>query len=513
MLKNVELYHYQRNQFNFIRDKLAVSDRVAVESGTGSGKTIVMLKFAEYWMSLPENKLSNVVISTGMNNLVYLMEKRALEMGMKPKVLIGVKACNCPRLMENDDVEFKVFTQGNTHNCGTQHYDLSQDGNNCPYTVNAYREYYNGITNGVGQLIITNHSSLLVHQSNLNASLVLVDEAHTFSVFYDSFLQLELDKNDLKGLDEAIMKTKKPMSSIIKMNLNRGAYLPRQQVEKICEKIEENEILKNKVAEFFYTKPSPARYLEYGEDSFTLDKFYKHFDLDINPKMVLFSATMDTFTMRMFQIRESDFYREPEVFCDYSQSEFIAIPREDFKQSLLAFINYVDDQHLQSGLILSTTMTDVRIAMRQDGYRDFTFFDDLMEFQRFKGKRILVGSRALFQGIDIQGLDFVALNKIPFPNYNDKFKALQSFLTDNGTNDFDSWNDFTVIKAENDLIQTTGRLWRSKDSKGIVSIFDPRVEKFTYMMRHVFNGYRHGIVSKIMDESCNVKDYPLSKDW
>lgn len=513
-MSKIKLRDYQKIQLDFIESRIDIADIVGIESPTGSGKTIVILEYIKKWFEKPENHLTNVIISTGFNTLVFLLEKRAKEMGLNPKILIGTKACNCPALMEDDDIESKVFTQSDQWRCGDKHKHLDITTKNwsqkvCPYTQELYREYFQSIINNVGQVIITNHSSLLIHQESLsNTSLLIIDEAHTFSMFYDSYLKLELDKYDLENIDEAINSIPKPMSTIIKMNMQRCVDLPSVQINKICENIEDAGT-RSRAKEFFETKQDYSNWIERNNNSYSIDKFYRSFELKIKPKILLFSATLDNFTLNMFNVRQSNFYREYKTFCDYSQSEFIAIPNESFEKSLKMFLDYVNEKDLKSGLILSTTISDMNIALKYDNENGYKMFKDIKQFQEFEGKKILVGSRALFQGIDINDLSFVCLNKIPFPTWDDKTRAYQDYLTNQGKNDFDPWNDFTVPKTENDIIQSTGRLWRSIESKGIVSIFDPRVEKFRYMMRHVFDRYRHGIKTNIMDEEGNISNFKL----
>ena len=500
----IKLRDYQENQLNFLKDKIDISNIVGIQSPTGSGKTIVMLEFIKYWFSIPENQLTNVVITTGFNNLVFLMEEQALKMGLNPIVLIGTKACNCPLKFaeKNNPKNFKVFTIDD-FTCGDEHKHLDISTNiwtqkRCPYTTEAYKELISKIRNDTGNVIITNHSSFLLHQQTLaNTSLLIVDEAHTFSNFYDNYLSLELDYEDLTNMNKAINKIKDPLKTIIKMNVNNSFKLPKIQINAICEKVKDNE-LKLKIKQFFETDPNFSNFIERTKYSFKVNKFYKHFDFDINPKIVLFSATLDKFTQNMFKLQDTKFYKEYKTFCDYSKSEFIAIPNDDFKKSLKRFIEYVDSNNLKSGIILSTTIFDMNQALELDNLCGFKMFTDLNKFKNFNGKKILVGSRGLFQGIDIENIEFVGLNKIPFPNWDDKNKALQDYLTDSGKNRFDPWNEFTIPKTENDIIQSTGRLWRSTDSCGIVSIFDPRIEKFKYIIKHTMNIYRHGINLKII---------------
>lgn len=522
-MNKIELRPYQKKQINFIEDRIDLTDVVGIESPTGSGKTFVILEYAKRWLEKPENQLSNVVISTGFNNLVFLLEKRAKEIGLNPKVLIGTKACNCPKCMEEAGVEPKLFTENSKFICGDKHKILDNSTNiwakkRCPYTSNFYNKYIDQLVNGVGQIIITNHSSLLVHQNKFeNVSLIILDEAHTFSDFYESFIRLELDENDLKIIDRCIDSLKSPMNKIIKSNISKGAGLPSVQLDKLCEKLsqetEDIELLM-KTREFFEIKPDIRNYIESKDNSITIDRFYRNFEFEdyIHAKFIIFSATLDKYTRMMFHCRESYFYKERQSFCDFSKSEFIAIPNEDFEVSFLKFLDYVNSKGLERGLCLSTTIADVNKALIYDGYLGYKMFTDSKKFEKYKdGKKILVGSRRFFQGIDIIGLQFVCMNKLPFPTWNEKTQKMRDYVTNFGNNDIDFWTDFSVPKTENDIIQGTGRLWRTPDSFGIISIFDPRIIKHKYMIRHVLNDYRHGIKINIMDDENNVKKFDVSK--
>lgn len=503
-----QLRDYQKIQLDFLKSHLPISNVCGIQSGTGSGKSIVMLTFIKEWLKDPKNQLSNVIVSTGFNNLVFDLEKRAEEMGLNPIVLIGVKAINCPLKMEDD---YKIFTQED-FTCGNEHkhLDTSTDiweEKRCPYCNKEYQKLKNTIENAHGRLIITNHSSLLAYQNMLdNIGVIMVDEAHTFGNFYDSYLELRLDKKEVQEMDKAITSLKEPMSSIIRLNIKNNVQLPRIQIEKLCDNIKHKKC-KSDVYNFFTVERNFNNFVEVVDGEYVLSRFYKYFELPfVQSKIILFSATLDKYTLSMFRARESHIYIEHKMFCDYSNSEFVAIPNDDFKTSLTTFLNYVNSKGLEKGLILSTTISDMKIALTMNGYLGYKMFTDRNEFLNFqeKGcKKILVGSRGLFQGIDIPELQFVCLNKIPFPNWNDKTKALQNFLTNFGTNSFDPWNEFTIPKCENDISQSFGRLWRKPDSKGVVSIFDSRIEKFKYIFKHTIYYQRHGIKSLIIKNDGN----------
>ena len=525
MPNNITLRDYQEKQIDFIKDVLPTSKIIGIQSGTGSGKSITFFSYIKEFLN--ENPNKNVIVSTGFNNLVFQLEETAKFMGFnknKIKVLIGKKACNCPIEAEENGVSsnnFKLFTRDSEYNCGHKHYHLNPNKNDsCPFTNQAYSEYFRELMNNVGQIIITNHSSLLLQGNQIpNIGLIVIDEAHTFGNFYDNYISLELDKQDLSILDLAINQVKEPIRSIIKMNINNGVRLPKKQVEAICNTkiLEKNRELQIKINEFFTTEQSIANFIEMTNSYYKINKFYNNYELnfDKETKFILVSATLDKYTLEMFQCKNQNVYTENKTFCKYEKSEFLALnTNEDssYEENLNCFIKYIlqhkDEKEIYSGLILSTTITDMNIAIeiltKNPLFKVYSIYDDnsLEYFKKYNAKRygkikILIGSRGLFQGIDIPDIDFVVLNKIPFPNYDDKNKALETFLTKNGKKDYNFWSNYTIPKVCNDIIQSTGRLWRSTESKGIVSILDPRLNKrFKYLINMTMDKYRHGIEIK-----------------
>ena len=511
-----ELRDYQKAQLNFLQDSLPTSSCCGVESPTGSGKTIVMLELAKWW--LENHPLESVCISTGFNNLVFLMEQRAVEMGLDPLVLIGTKALNCPIDWADkygDERLYKPFTPDGECKCGSKHLHLDTTARTpservCPFTNSAYRELLGKIQSG-GKVIITNHSTLLAHQEAktfYGCSLLIIDEAHTFGTYYDSWMSVELDRKDLDAVDKAVQQIKPPMGMIIKKNVQNGKMLPSTQLDALLKHMDRTSAAN--VNKFFSIKPGLDCFLEHNENHMCISRFYKQFDF-VRPKTVLFTATLDVWTSQMFNLRKTNTYRERKQFCDYSQSEFVAMPRENFDQAFHEFLDLVDSKGMKAGLCLSTTIKDMQTALRADGYLGYHMVSNLQQFQKMleddpNAKLVLCGSRALFQGVDIKNLQFVCLNRIPFPNWDDKARAMNDYLTDCGRNGFDPWKMFTVPKTQNDMLQSSGRLWRDVDSKGLVSVFDERVERFHYMFNVVFGYYRKGIKMSIIREPNGLQE-------
>lgn len=505
------LRDYQKMQLSFLEEHLPICNVCSIQSGTGSGKSIVMLEFAKRFLA--KNPLQNVIISTGFNRLVFDLEQKASEFGLDSYVLVGSLAVNCPTKMMG---HYKIFTE-EPHLCGNEHKSLDTSTDNweqkrCPFCTNEYRNHVQKISSARGSLIITNHSTLLVHQETFaNVGLVIIDEAHTFGNFYDSYLELKLDASDMRELAETITSIGGIMSKIIDMNIRNNRPLPQQQIDAIVKKCKSRQFAA-KVEKFFTTERNSSNFVEFDDGQYTLSQFYKHFELKIKAKFILFSATLDKFTLEMFGVRQVHQYVERKMFCDYSKSEFIAIPRQDFLSSLKSFLNLTHKRGLKIGCILSTTIRDMRAAQSIDGYNGYKMYTDRIEFANAPSPKILVGSRGLFQGIDLPELQFVCLNKLPFPNYNEKAKALQNYLTDNGTNGYDSWNNFVVPKCENDISQSLGRLWRTPSSSGIVAVFDDRIERFKYMVKHTMHYQRHGIGTFIMNNDDEIIEWSMNDD-
>lgn len=490
----ITLRDYQEKQVKFAEEKLQISNMVGIQSSTGSGKTYVALELAKRWIQ--DHPYDNVVITTGFNHLVYLMEERALEYGLNPKILVGTKAANCPiKMKEYGIVNYKPFTEKH-YLCGTIH--MGNNDDYCPHTLLELSKYRDELFGSTGQVIITNHSMFLLMQKQFSAGLVIVDEAHTFNNFYSSYLKISLSNKDLEKLDHEINNIQDPIfRRIIKMNIEKGAKLPKQQIEVLTNQLNKKRQfeLSRTAGKFFETEDRYDNYRTIDEHGLQLDQFYRQFEFEINASFVLMSATLDKFTQMLFNLDKKHLYVESKQFIDYSQSEFVSFPHYDFMTSLENFMYYVDSKGLKTGLILSTTITNMNIAYKNE-LRGYKTFKDIDKFRKYEGKKVLVGSRGLFQGIDIPELEFVCLDKIPFVAQDNREIKFRDYLQQSYLGNFDTWKGYSVPQVENDIIQSLGRLWRDKYSKGIVSLFDERDKKFSYIYRDAIVRTRPGIITK-----------------
>lgn len=545
---DIQLYDYQQDQVEFVRKTFLRSNIAGIESSTGSGKTFVALDVAmNYLRSHPDK---NVIITTGFNNLVYLMKKRAIQYGFPEdmvKVLMGKGRINCPITWkkENQGLSYEPFTE--THYACTEDH-LKEGQSMCEKASKQFKnivddivlnknEDENGIEQKQGRLIITNDSMFLIFMNSLDYGLVVVDEAHTFNNFYQSYKKREASPSIMNKTNEVIENNKILQDSFVEaiksqVPLNKSVYslleakarddFFRRRVEqrnKIYEKNTAIEEAREAVKSGTFTKGQQRlaelemrpiksnyeitklvekaidevkilseqndynNYINVDQNHYFVEDFYYRFQelLEQDTKILLLSATIDQFTKIMFDTDEHNIYREKKQFVDYTKSNLLLFPDEnkkphiwsDLRQSMEIFLEYVKNQH--SGLLLFTTNNNMNSAWSElNGRYGFKFFRNKEDFEEYNGKKILIGSKALFQGIDIPGLDFVALDKFPFPNFDEHEQKLQDYLKTTLGEKFNPWNMRTMPLMINDIIQATGRLWRGKDDYGTVAILDPR---------------------------------------
>jgi ATP-dependent DNA helicase DinG len=102
--------------------------------------------------------------------------------------------------------------------------------------------------------------------------------------------------------------------------------------------------------------------------------------------------------------------------------------------------------------------------------------------ERFRKTRnaVLFATSSFWQGVDVQGeaLSCVIIHKLPFAVPSDPVVAArQKYIDDNGGNSF---MEYSVPQAAIILKQGLGRLIRSANDKGVLSILDPRVRTKAY---------------------------------
>lgn len=100
---------------------------------------------------------------------------------------------------------------------------------------------------------------------------------------------------------------------------------------------------------------------------------------------------------------------------------------------------------------------------------------EMIEIFKKSENPVLFGTDSFWEGVDVQGeqLQSVIIIKIPFKVPNDPItEAIIENLKKNGKNPF---NDYQVPQAVIKFKQGVGRLIRSKEDKGIITILDNRI--------------------------------------
>ena len=103
----------------------------------------------------------------------------------------------------------------------------------------------------------------------------------------------------------------------------------------------------------------------------------------------------------------------------------------------------------------------------------------LERFRKTEGA-VLFATSSFWQGVDVQGeaLSCVIISKLPFAVPSDPVVAArQKYIDDQGGNSF---YDYSVPQAAITLKQGLGRLIRSTNDRGVLSILDPRVKTKSY---------------------------------
>ena len=509
----IKLRDYQERQFEYIKGKIDGKLPLAIESPTGSGKTIVILEYVRQYFEKHKDEDFTIVLSTGFNKLVHQFAREAKKFGLDPIIWLGKGCVTCGfKIMRRDNllefpdmVEYEAFQEDRSlWPTNTSCFKT------CPYFHNCFYNKAKRQMKKVGpKFIITNHSSYLIGLNNEffnTPDIAFIDESHTFASFYESYLKIEITKKEIIEIQKVLSKDKDPVLMLFQRCINKGMKLTtplfNQVKKKLENKLDDKYITMDLIARlerFSGEKPAIDKYIEVSSEGIEIIKFWSFFDINqANIKYVLFSATQDDFTLEMFGVLRSRLYIERGCnTINYKDSEFLVIPEEKFSDGLDRFLDIMIKEGKNKGLILSTTMVDINYMVEKKEIKGYKVIRSVEEFQEYESKAILVGSRALFQGIDIHGLEFVCLNKIPFPTYNDKFKAQANYLEKVAR--MNGWTKFTIPQVKNDITQTTGRLWRRPGDKGTIAIMDERLTKrFSYMVKYVEES-RKGIKVTILD--------------
>lgn len=514
----IELRHYQKNQLNFIDRKMKTGLGVAIKSPTGSGKSYVILQYIKDLLNKHKGENFTIVVATGFNNLVYQLEEDAPKFGFKPIVWVGQQHIVSEKKLKakigsNNTLninEYQAFTKDESMRASLKERCVArtcrvkkETGDMCLY--HQARTALKGLN---PKVIFTNHTSYLLglKYNSFSPDIAIIDESHVFASYYESMNTETIAPHEIKYI-QSKLDSSDPTFMLFKKAIEKGLMISPQIFTQVqnklkAEKMEKASIIARKLQYFSMIKPSIDKYLEVSSDvGMQVTNFWSKFDVkQENIDYLLFSATQDTFTLDMFQIPRQNLYIENDCHTiDYSESKLLIYKESDYSTAASKFLKRMNKEGNIKGLMLSTTNKDIRYLKELGALEGYKITTSKEEFERcVNHKIVLAGSRVLFQGVDIQGLDFVSLNKIPFPTYDEKFQALSTYLENIA--DKDPWSQYTVPKVQNDLTQSTGRLWRNPGDKGTIAVFDERLDgKFSYFIKSI-QRERAGIKIEIIEK-------------
>lgn len=486
---------------------------IGIESPTGTGKTAVMMSYIQSLMQNPKfqgHGRYDICITTNTNNLVFQLERTALDMGLDPIVFIGRSMTECRKRYDDKKEKYpeRSFLQYSSHR------PRIRDCKDCCVEC-----WYDKILNVLRskadkpRLIITNHSMYMILYRiwGYRPNMCFIDEAHTFLSFYQNMENVELDKREIKEIDEILEANgDRMLVDVFRNSIKNGLSIHPNFMMRINKFLERelqasketrnkynifklNEMTR-KLTLFSQSKNSISEFLDNSDDKITLVRFFDRFEIgQENIKYCLLSATMDEYTIKLFDFMNihEDLYREKAKLTDYRNSECqiwnCRIENDEVSTSF-EFLEEMNERGMKNGLMLSTTNKLVDAFMSHGEICGYKILNRINDYLSYDGKKILVGSRALFQGVDIPDLDFVFLNCIPFQRYDLRFRKNCIYINKQSNNGrkMDAWMDYTIPQLKNDLTQATGRLWRKPDSKGVIAIFDERLQsRFQNLAAHI----------------------------
>lgn len=483
----MQLRDYQKNQLDFIEghfSKNGLFDKnISLQSPTGSGKTLVMLSAVKDYMA--KHKDSKIFISTGFNELVYQFYEDAIKMGIKTYILIGRQNCVCyAKTNEFSEQAFikdleKKYRCGNTANCATCRSLYSVE---CSYNYNIKE-----IINGFGpKLVITNHSTLLFNKkvfSDFDGGFI--DECQSFGDFYESFLSINIEPYRIRqivnfvrekqvednSLELSIIEHQMATGTITKKSLGNlldievyGKSDTICRASSIFNRVSENydklKLLKSGDDNYFHPQIEDGKFIGIKVDRF-FDKVNGIFDKH-NKKVCIVSATVDEYTKNIFECKDN-YVEKSYNSIDYEKSTFEIA--NDLNDNAVA--EFISKQTAEHGLFLSTRL-DIVDYYKSKNICGYEFITKREHFKDGK-KQILIGSKSLFQGINIGSIGFVILNKLPFPRYDESYKKKMRYFDGLGKS---SYTYYTTPYTTNQLIQCMGRLWRNAGDYGNIIMFN-----------------------------------------
>lgn len=519
-----DLRDYQKDQINFLKkhigkDGSMFDSNISLQSPTGSGKSVTMLTFLKDY--LYNNRYSKVFISTGFNELVFQIAEDAMKMGIPTKILIGKNNMTCVKKVLSKGYEADDFEAFEKSIPPSLRYDQTQ----CKYCSiysdgNCYwQKTVSEIERG-GVLVITNHSTYFQHSDLFDKfDGGFIDECQTFADFYELYKSVNISAKDIYNIIDAAKDDSDLKKSIelavVRSSVERGALTPKalgnllnMSVTKSTFSRNETYVLADK---YNLVATSCDKWLKINDpeadnvfvhpqyeggyfNGVNIDVFFDK--IQLNKNVCIVSATVDDYTKSILGVQHSYNERNCKI-TDYSKSSLSMYSSFDM-QSIYDFISKQTAKH---GLVLSTRLDIVNELKSKRFICGYEIVSNVADLKPGK-RQILVGSKTLFQGVNIPSVGFILINKIPFSRYDDSYKKKMAYFDKLGRN---SYMFYTIPYVTNQLIQCMGRLWRSPGDYGNIAIFDRKacIKHKSILMSAL--SYRDGIKVNWRQES-DIKD-------
>lgn len=425
------------------------ASRLAVQAPTGSGKSWII---AQYIKELKKQDPGvTVVLSTGFNNLVFDLHKTLAMFDVKARVLIGRAATVCGRSGHSPENPLVPYTEDKK--IQPKAMGCSQCISSCNYKPRVIP----------GEVLVTNHSMMAVLSEqidSLDKAVIIVDEAHTLYNYISSYnealvtldhikqLQLELVKKSLPaikakklidiatkgGITEELVKAAYGFFPDLVPEIDRAAQLLKAPA---------NSLFKENLPEGFRVR------------RFVGEKFI------LRHKTLFFTATINGFHAKYLALTSKNILKvnsgKPKNSLLHTFKVGKQLPnkmhvrdlvsKRSDKRGLILSPSFADLQEYVGALPSNINKTDKPLA--------------------FTGNGILYGSRRLFQGVNIDDLNYIIITKLPFPIYNEEYVKWSEYVQ--RLMGISTW-EITIAQVESDLIQAAGRLWRRPDQEGEIHI-------------------------------------------
>lgn len=521
---HIILRDYQQN----IVDKILNNNSnniIGIQMPTGSGKSYVIASIVKQY--LKQNQRSLIIVPT--NILITQLEKSFKNMDVKCKSIMG-KQATIKNILEKQHKNINTITDIEYERLEEQYKKMLAIANKSKVLITNFTMYIEGI----------------VDSSNFDN--IIIDEAQLFRNFYSQSSremseinwkyifakpkEMDLEYKDYSGLsdveksflyqlfknnkDQALKAIKDSGKDYYGYKYHETQQQKLDDLKQLYQIINSMESFNSSDFKYRLSRIISSNYIDSSltelaglqerANSICGYMLSPHIDPIIDKRIILSSATLDSYTLNFFKYNNTVKFNIYKVFLSEFRSEnsmqdssinLVEVNNEyNFLQNIEDYIEKNKDKDFKHILILSTSNKNVFDIRKKSikgiikiGDNQYHLCTDVKQYKEYPSDsyKIIIGSNGLFQGLDISDLDSVFLNKIPFSKYDEMFKKrCEIYTKDTGEN---SWIGVTIPETMNIILQCAGRLWRSPDSKGNFIIFGNKgqFDKFKW----ITSGFRN----------------------